>query len=230
MDIKYTDIEKANKALRTTDVKGKDYVEVNQRVKAFRMVYPTGFIITKILEHDAGKVMMQTEAGYYDESGIKITLGTGLAFELQSSSFINKTSYIENCETSAVGRALGMAGFGIDASIASAEEVQNAQLQQKGQEAPKASKKAQKVTTSSTVNPNTGEPVDEPKGSRIACANCGGFITDLEWARKTTEKWGKPVCKECVSKKQAEAKAKKEAEAKKKAEEENYADLPFPLE
>lgn len=216
MDIKYTDIEKANKALRTTDVKGKDYVEVNQRVKAFRMVYPTGFIITKILEHDAGRVMMQTEAGYYDESGIKITLGTGLAFELQSASFINKTSYIENCETSAVGRALGMAGFGIDASIASAEEVQNAQLQQKGQEAPKASKKAQKA--------------EEAPATVIKCANCGGDITDLEWARKTTEKWGKPVCKECVAKKQAEAKAKKEAEAKKKAEEESYADLPFPLE
>lgn len=216
MDIKYTDIEKANKALRTTDVKGKDYVEVNQRVKAFRMVYPTGFIITDIISHENGVVMMQTSVGYYDESGIRIVLGTGTAFELQSASFINKTSYIENCETSAVGRALGMAGFGIDASIASAEEVSNAQLQQEAKSAPKASKKAQKA--------------EEAPATIIKCANCGGDITDLEWARKTTEKWGKPVCKECVAKKQAEAKAKKEAEAKKKAEEENYADLPFPLE
>ena len=44
----------------------------------------------------------------------------------ENSSFINKTSYIENCETSAVGRALGMAGIGIDTAVASAEEVQNA--------------------------------------------------------------------------------------------------------
>ena len=50
----------------------------------------------------------------------------GYAQEKESSSFINKTSFIENCETSAVGRALGMCGFGIDTSIASYEEVQNA--------------------------------------------------------------------------------------------------------
>lgn len=55
-----------------------------------------------------------------------MVLGTGTAYEKEGSTFINKTSYIENCETSAVGRALGMAGFGIDTSIASAEEVQNA--------------------------------------------------------------------------------------------------------
>ena len=57
-------------------------------------------------------------------------LGTGTAQEKEGSSFINKTSYIENCETSAVGRALGMAGFGIDTSIRSLEEMQNAELQQ----------------------------------------------------------------------------------------------------
>jgi len=43
-----------------------------------------------------------------------------------SSSYINKTSHIENCETSAVGRALGFLGIGIDTSIASADEVINA--------------------------------------------------------------------------------------------------------
>ncbi|MCQ2771082.1 MAG: hypothetical protein MJ236_04705, partial [Clostridia bacterium] len=46
--------------------------------------------------------------------------------EKESSSFINKTSFIENCETSAVGRALGFAGIGSKTSIASAEEVRNA--------------------------------------------------------------------------------------------------------
>jgi hypothetical protein len=60
---------------------------------------------------------------YDDEQKI---IGTGIAQEKESSSYINKTSYIENCETSAVGRALGMCGFGIDTSIASYEEVTNA--------------------------------------------------------------------------------------------------------
>ena len=59
-----------------------------------------------------------------DENGV--VLATGHAQEKESSSFINKTSFIENCETSVVGRALGMCGIGVDVSIASAEEVQNA--------------------------------------------------------------------------------------------------------
>lgn len=52
------------------------------------------------------------------------------AYEKENSTFINKTSYIENCCTSATGRALGYLGIGIDTSVASAEEVQNAILQQ----------------------------------------------------------------------------------------------------
>ena len=118
----YQDIVNANSALQTTDVKGRAYIEVNQRIKAFRMVYPNGSIRTEILSMEDGIVTMQ--ATVCNEEGMII--GTGLAQEKETSSFINKTSYIENCETSAVGRALGMCGFGIDTSVASAEEVQNA--------------------------------------------------------------------------------------------------------
>ena len=56
---------------------------------------------------------------------------TGHAEEYMGSSYINKTSFIENCETSAIGRALGLLGIGIDTSIASAEEVSNAISNQK---------------------------------------------------------------------------------------------------
>ena len=69
-------------------------------------------------------------------------LGTGHAYEKENSTFINKTSYIENAETSAVGRALGMIGIGIDTSVASYEEVANAMEQQK----PEKTKKTEKVT------------------------------------------------------------------------------------
>ena len=55
---------------------------------------------------------------------------TGYAYEKEGSTFINKTSYIENCETSAIGRALGIFGIGIDGSVASAEEVRNAKANQ----------------------------------------------------------------------------------------------------
>ncbi len=126
MDIKFTDIKSANETIVTTDIKGKEYAEVNQRVKAFRMVFPTGFILTRMVSNEDGVCIFDASVGYYDENNDCVTLGRGTASEKESSSFINKTSYIENCETSAVGRALGFAGFGIDTSIASAEEVANA--------------------------------------------------------------------------------------------------------
>lgn len=130
--ITYEKIEEANKKMTAVDIKGKLYMEVNQRIKAFRMVYPTGFIITDMISNENGVVIFNAQVGYYENEKNENTvsdahiLGTGTAYEKENSSFINKTSYIENCETSAVGRALGMAGFGIDTSVASAEEVQNA--------------------------------------------------------------------------------------------------------
>lgn len=121
----YQQIKEANDSILTTDIKGKEYAMVNQRIKAFRMVYPDGFILTDMISNDGEVCVFRANVGIY-ENGEPLTLGTGSAFEKASSSFINKTSYIENCETSAVGRALGMAGFGIDTSVASYEEVQNA--------------------------------------------------------------------------------------------------------
>lgn len=125
--IKYTDIAKANETIKTTNIKGKEYAEVNQRIKAFRMVHPNGTITTDIINIENGVVLMK--ASITDDEGRLI--GTGYAYEKEKGSFINQTSYIENCETSAVGRALGMCGFGIDTSVASAEEVQNAIINQK---------------------------------------------------------------------------------------------------
>ena len=120
--MKYLDLAIANETIKTTDIKGKEYAEVNQRIKAFRMVYPNGSIRTEMISNENGVCIFK--ASVFDEEGN--LLGTGTAYEKEDSSFINKTSYIENCETSAVGRALGMCGFGIDVSVASAEEVQNA--------------------------------------------------------------------------------------------------------
>lgn len=136
MSIKYDDIKQANDAIRTTDIKGKEYAEVNQRIKAFRMVYPTGTIQTEMISNENKVCIFKATV-----IGGGIVLGIGHAYEKEGSTFINKTSYIENCETSAVGRALGMAGFGIDTSVASAEEVQNAIANQDQPEERKASPK-----------------------------------------------------------------------------------------
>lgn len=121
MNINYLDLAIANEQIKTTDIKGKDYAEVNQRIKAFRMVYPNGTIKTEMLSNENGVCIFK--ATIWNDNKL---LATGTAYEKENSTFINKTSYIENCETSAIGRALGIAGFGIDVSVASAEEVQNA--------------------------------------------------------------------------------------------------------
>lgn len=129
---KYEDIVKANATIKMTDVgRGKEYAEVPQRVKAFRMLYPNGSLTSEIISLENGVVIMKATA--CDENGN--ILGTGHAYEKEGNGFINKTSYIENCETSAWGRALaacGIIGGNAEAagSIASAEEVLNAKKQQ----------------------------------------------------------------------------------------------------
>lgn len=127
--IKFEDLQKANQTIRTTPIKGKEYAEVPQRIKAFRMVFPEGTIMTELISNENGVCVFKASV-FADTDPTQFPLGTGHAYEKESSSFINKTSYIENCETSAVGRALGMAGFGIDTSVCSAEELGNAMLQQ----------------------------------------------------------------------------------------------------
>ena len=126
--ITYEQIQKVNEELTGIDVKGKNYVMVPQRVTAFRKIFPDGFIRTKLLSLEDGVCVMQAEVGtYIDNYHNEMILATGFAYEKETSSYINKTSYIENCETSAVGRALGFLGLGIEGGgICSAEELANA--------------------------------------------------------------------------------------------------------
>ena len=123
--ITFEEIKKANESIQTTPIKNKEYAQVNQRVKAFRMCFPKGFITTNVVT-DADVCSCVCEVGYYTEGGGRILLARGTAREEKNASNINRTSYVENCETSAVGRALGFCGFGIDTSICSAEELENA--------------------------------------------------------------------------------------------------------
>lgn len=127
-------IKSVNERVKKVEIKGKNYVCVAARVAAFREICPEGSITTDIIEMKDGIVTMKTTVA--DETGR--VLATGMAHEKESSSYINKTSYIENCETSSVGRALGMLGIGSDEQISSAEEVANAiNNQQKNEDSKK---------------------------------------------------------------------------------------------
>lgn len=143
--MKFEELQAANKAIVTTPIKGKDYAQVNERIKVFRMLFPNGTISTEIIElskNEKGKGVCVIKATALNEQGS--ILGTGHAYEVEGSTYINNTSYIENAETSAVGRCLGMLGIGIDVSVASYEEVANASAQQAEAAAkPKAAQKKQ---------------------------------------------------------------------------------------
>ena len=109
---------------KTTKIKGKDYVEVNERIKFFRQEdqYKNWGIHTDFPIIDDTQCMCRCTITTADGT----VVAQGHAHEVKSASNINKTSYVENCETSAVGRALAMLGIGIDTSIASANEVEDA--------------------------------------------------------------------------------------------------------
>jgi hypothetical protein len=111
--------------MESIKIQGKEYITVNERIKEFRKLHPNGQILNQVMANADGQVMFQCKIIV---DGVLVA--TAHAYEKEGSSFINKTSYIENCETSAVGRALGLFGIGIDTSIASAEEVGNAVKQQ----------------------------------------------------------------------------------------------------
>lgn len=122
--MEYKDLEIINKSLKKTDIKGKDYVEVNQRILGFRQLYPNGTIETEMILNENGIVTFK--AIVKDDEKI---LATGHAQEKENSSFINKASYIENCETSAIGRALGILGIGADTSVRSFDEMESKEFQ-----------------------------------------------------------------------------------------------------
>jgi len=121
-DLGYLDIERYDK--KAGKKVTKKYVTVTARVQAFRKICPSGSIDTTVCDMDDEHVMIQ--AKIYDEKDHLLASGT--AEERHDSSLINETSYVENCETSAVGRALGMLGIGSEESMASAEEMATALL------------------------------------------------------------------------------------------------------
>lgn len=175
----YEAIAKVNGEITMLDLKGKAYAMVPERVTAFRKLYPEGFILTDITKDDGTIVQMQTKVGYYKENGEPVVLATGYAQEVKGKGMVNGTSHIENCETSSVGRALGMMGLGINGGgICSAEELANAIVAQ-GQ--------MRKEAAAPDLAPATPEPVappasDIPKSDRkiniaTACelAKKGGF-------------------------------------------------------
>ena len=153
--------------MESIKIKGKDYIQVNERVAEFRRNahYAHLTIETDIVEKNYSeltgdivkneKVVGKKTTRVLDSIIIKCVIrnkdgnivSTGYAQEEKTSSFVNETSFVENCETSAVGRALGFLGIGIKDSIASADELVVAISKQK-----KATKPTSKKLKINKVN------------------------------------------------------------------------------
>jgi len=115
--------------MKTINIKGKDYITVNERLKYFRSedTFNGWRIQEQVIEvNDKEGIFLVT---IRDSEGNPIV--SAHAQEYRDSSYINKTSFLENGFTSALGRALGYLGIGIDTAIASADEVSNAVNNQK---------------------------------------------------------------------------------------------------
>lgn len=106
--------------MKTINIKGKEYVTVNERLIFFNENYPQGYIETSI-QFDGEFVRCRAKVTPDIEKPGRFFVGH--AEEDRTQGMINKTSAVENCETSAVGRALAMMGIGIIESVASADEV-----------------------------------------------------------------------------------------------------------
>ena len=120
-------LAKANLKIKTVPIRGKKYAMVASRVDAFREICPAGTIETVPVVTEEKRAIFQAKV--YDEK--EHLIATGTAEEVKDSTQINQTSFVENCETSAVGRALAMAGIGSEENMASAEEVATAIMNQK---------------------------------------------------------------------------------------------------
>lgn len=152
--------------MKSVNIKGKEYVMVNERLSYFRANYKDWSLISEIVNLTDDSCVIK--ASVIDDKGI--VRATGYAQEDKMSSAINKTSFVENCETSAWGRALGNLGIGIENSIASAEEVDLAI-------------KKQQVLNS----------------LNLECENCGASITE-KVASFSKSKCGKELCYNCQQK------------------------------
>ena len=187
LEFGYAAIEQVNSEMEMLDMRGKAYAMVPERITAFRKLLPGGFITTEIIANDGTTILMKAKVGYYREDGSEVILGTGFAQEVRGRGMVNGTSHVENCETSAVGRALGMMGLGINGGgICSAEELANAVTAQRQmkEEEQEAAREANRKGMKSNSLP---EPIGEPgaiNSRKVIGADSNGLIYEDDKPKK----------------------------------------------
>lgn len=148
--------------LPTINIKGKEYVQVKDRILYFNENYKNGSITTELLSDLSSKLVI-IKATVIPDVAIDRKF-TGYSQAIIGGNGINATAALENCETSAVGRALGMMGIGVIESVASADEVLKA---------------SPKTTKPQTTNKYPGAiKVKRSKAEQIALIESGNYTIE----------------------------------------------------
>ncbi len=163
---------------KAINFKGKEYVEVKERVKFFNDTYKNGSIITERLNVEGKEYFKATVCPDVDRP-LRIFTGHSQASFSDTTSFVNKTSATENAETSAVGRALALMGIGVIDSIASMDEIN----------------KTTYTSPSPLKQTNTDEVVREPINHlTVKCGVCGSLMVEKSGVNKDGKSWHGYFC------------------------------------
>ena len=112
--------------IKTTKIGKKDYVEVDERIRLFWELHPTWSLITEMIYNCEENMVVIFKATIMDDNDKIRATGHAREFQADKKSMVNKTSHVENCETSAIGRACGVKGIITEYGLASANEVRDA--------------------------------------------------------------------------------------------------------
>jgi len=156
-----------------------NYETVAQRLERFWTDHPSGRVATQLIEGGSGFWIFKAEI--YAKAGDTHPIATGHAHETIGASQINKTSALEVCETSAVGRALALAGYH-GSQIASLDEVVRAKA--RATEAPVIPASAPKPQP---IRPPVVQTAEDTKDASITKIGVKKFLKMIADANTVSE-------------------------------------------
>jgi len=162
-------------------IQGKDYVLVSSRIVYFNEHYPNGYITTALVSEPTDTTVI-IKAIVVPDVGVNERHFTGYSQAVIGEGMVNKTSALENAETSAVGRALAMMGIGVIDSVASADEMNKSTWNNYPKQGAKSS--GYSKSSSYTKSAGTGVASEKQMGLLQKLAEKNGFELASSYSSK----------------------------------------------